>query len=234
MLSGGLRHWIPKQINDKGEAYQALEKVTDGVVRLKSKRKDDRDLLAEAKQDGYQLAFSKKQLESASSDGKLLGLFAYSGMNDGIRHSQQKDDAARTQPTLREMTLKALDVLSKDPDGFFLMIEGGQIDWAGHNNDAGTMLHEMLKFDEAVEAVYEWVKERDDTMVVITADHETGSFGFSYSAANLPKATKAIGQWLCQARLQAQLQLRQYGVTGQALRPAKELLGYSQRVSQRR
>ncbi|GAJ73241.1 alkaline phosphatase [Vibrio sp. JCM 18904] len=54
------------------------------------------------------------------------------------------------------MTTKAIDILSKDKDGFFLMVEGGQIDWAGHSNDAGTMLHEMLKFDEAVNSVYEW------------------------------------------------------------------------------
>jgi alkaline phosphatase len=96
-------------------------------------------------------------------------------------------------PSLKEMTQKALDVLSKDPDGFFLMIEGGQIDWAGHNNDAATMLHEMLKFDETIQYVYEWVKDRQDTLVVITADHETGGFGFSYSRSNTPKAQKLAG-----------------------------------------
>ncbi|SQH74063.1 Alkaline phosphatase (fragment) [Shewanella benthica] len=91
------------------------------------------------------------------------------------------------------MTLKALDILSRDEDGFFLMVEGGQIDWAGHINDAGWMLHELIKFDEAVDAVYEWVKDRDDTLVIITADHETGSFGFSYSRNNLPEAQTLSG-----------------------------------------
>lgn len=92
------------------------------------------------------------------------------------------------------MTVKALDVLSKDKDGFFLMVEGGQIDWAGHSNDAGTMLHELIKFDEAVNSVYEWAKGRDDTLIIVTADHETGSFGFSYSSANLPKPEKRKGE----------------------------------------
>ena len=73
------------------------------------------------------------------------------------------------------------------------MIEGGQIDWAGHINDAGWMLHELLKFDEAVNAVYEWVKDRDDTLVVVTADHETGGFGFSYSRKNVPSAKTLTG-----------------------------------------
>ncbi|MCV6020608.1 alkaline phosphatase, partial [Escherichia coli] len=102
---------------------------------------------------------------------KLLGLFAYSGMDDGIAYSNSKNDPKRTQPSLKEMTVKALDVLSKDKDGFFLMVEGGQIDWAGHSNDAGTMLHELIKFDEAVNSVYEGAKGRDDTLITVTAHH---------------------------------------------------------------
>jgi alkaline phosphatase len=150
-------------------------------------------LLTEAQQEGYSLAFSRDMLAEAKGD-KLLGLFANSGMADGIAYSQSKNDPKRTQPSLKEMTVKALDVLSKDKDGFFLMVEGGQIDWAGHSNDAGTMLHEMIKFDEAVNSVYEWAKGRDDTLIVVTADHETGSFGFSYSSANLPKPEKLSGE----------------------------------------
>ncbi len=193
MLSGGLRHWIPQQVNDKGASYKKLRAMTGPSLRLKSKRKDSKNLLTIAKTAGYQLAFTKDQLDSTNNDGKVLGLFAYSGMNDGIKHSKLLKDSNRIQPTLQEMTKKALDILSQDPDGFFLMIEGGQIDWAGHNNDTATMLHEMLKFDQAINYVYQWVKDRDDTLVVITADHETGSFGFSYSAANLPKATQLPG-----------------------------------------
>jgi len=56
------------------------------------------------------------------------------------------------------------------------------------------MLHELLKFDQTISYVYDWVKERNDTMVVITADHETGSFGFSYSAANSPKGKTLPGE----------------------------------------
>ncbi|MFA0464890.1 alkaline phosphatase, partial [Vibrio sp. 10N.261.45.F1] len=77
------------------------------------------------------------------------------GMDDGIAYSNKKESGERTQPSLKEMTQKALNILSKDEDGFFLMVEGGQIDWAGHSNDAGTMLHELLKFDEAIQTVYE-------------------------------------------------------------------------------
>ncbi len=185
MLSGGLRHWIPQSTNKQGATYKQLQQLTGTDIKLKSKRKDERNLLIEAQQAGYALAFDRDQLQQAKGD-KVLGLFAYSGMHDAIRaHELGAEDK---QPSLREMTLKALDTLSQDADGFFLMVEGGQIDWAGHANDTATMLHELLRFDEAVAAAHEWVAKRDDTLLVVTADHETGSFGFSYSAQNLPSA----------------------------------------------
>jgi alkaline phosphatase len=192
MLSGGLRNWIPKSANDKGDLYKQLVTQTDGAIYIKSKRIDERNLLSEAKDAGYSVVHTRGALADTQGD-KILGLFSYSGMQNGITYSQSKNSEQRTMPSLKEMTIKALDTLSKDPEGFFLMIEGGQIDWAGHNNDAGTMLHEMLKFDETVQYVYEWAKERQDTLVVVTADHETGGFGFSYSRANTPKAEKRPG-----------------------------------------
>jgi len=192
MLSGGLRYWIPKSANEKGAVYEQLVKQTGGDIKIKSKRYDEKNLLTEAKDAGYAVVHTRDTLKNAQGE-QLLGLFAYSGMQDGITYSNNKNNPDRTMPSLKEMTVKALDVLAKDPDGFFLMIEGGQIDWAGHNNDAATMLHEMLKFDETVQYVYEWVKDRQDTLVVVTADHETGGFGFSYSRANTPKAVKKAG-----------------------------------------
>ncbi len=91
------------------------------------------------------------------------------------------------------MTQAALNRLEQDEDGFFLMVEGGQIDWAGHSNDAGTMLNEMVKFEEAVQGVYDWAKGRDDTVILVTADHETGGFGLSYSSADLPEPQSKSG-----------------------------------------
>jgi len=192
MLSGGLRYWIPESANEKGALYKQLMEQTGGNIQIKSKRNDEKNLLVEANDAGYSVVHTRNGLADAKGD-KVLGLFSYSGMQDGITYSQSKDSTKRTMPSLKEMTVKALDVLAKDPDGFFLMIEGGQIDWAAHNNDAATMLHEMLKFDETIQYVYDWIKDRDDTLLVVTADHETGGFGFSYSRANTPKAKKLSG-----------------------------------------
>jgi len=85
------------------------------------------------------------------------------------------------------MSEQALKILERDEQGFFLMIEAGQIDWAGHRNDTGLMLHEMLRFDAMLHKVLDWMGERDDTLLIVTADHETGGFGFSYSGKNIPE-----------------------------------------------
>jgi alkaline phosphatase len=115
-------------------------------------------------------------------------------MLDAISENKALQREDRTEPTLVEMAEKSLDLLSQDPDGFFLMIEGGQIDWGGHNNDAAVMLHELLQFDDAIRVVMKWARERDDTLVLVTADHETGSFGFSYSGKDLPEARQLSGK----------------------------------------
>ncbi len=193
MLGGGLRHWIPKDANTKDSAVRKeLEQVTEGAVRIKSKRKDNVNLLAQAKAGGYDLAFTKAQMEKA--DGKLLGLFSYSAMPDAIRVSNSMVDPNRTTPTLKEMSAKAIDILSKNEKGFFLMVEAGLIDWASHYNDAGLTLHEMLRVNETIGYVLDWAKNRDDTLIIVTADHTTGGFGLSYTGKDIPTAKKLPGK----------------------------------------
>jgi alkaline phosphatase len=82
-----------------------------------------------------------------------------------------------TVPTLTEMSKGALNVLSKNPEGFFIMIEGGAIDWACHSNQKGRLIEEMKSFNEAVEAVVRWIETNsswDETLLIVTGDHETG------------------------------------------------------------
>ncbi|MBN2491700.1 MAG: alkaline phosphatase [Planctomycetes bacterium] len=80
-------------------------------------------------------------------------------------------------PTLAEMAEAALQVLSKDRDGFCLMIEGGAVDWASHSNQSGRMIEEQIDFNQAVEAVVAWVHRNSnwgETIMVVTSDHECG------------------------------------------------------------
>jgi alkaline phosphatase len=82
-----------------------------------------------------------------------------------------------TVPTLTEMTVAALNILDEDPDGLYLMVEGGAIDWASHSNQSGRMIEEAIEFERAVEAVVDWVQKNSnwgETLLIITGDHETG------------------------------------------------------------
>jgi len=193
LLSGGLRYWIPQNIQTSNpELYNDLVERTKGNVSIKSKRKDNRNLLDEAENKGYSVALTKQEMETAENN-KLLGLFQYSAFDYRIDMKDEIDDPQRTIPTLKEMTQKSLDVLSNNENGFFLMVESGLIDWAEHDNDAGALLYEMIRFDETLDYIYHWAKDRDDTLLIVTADHETGSFGFSYSRRVLPAAVDFPG-----------------------------------------
>jgi alkaline phosphatase len=82
-----------------------------------------------------------------------------------------------TVPTLEEMTKAALNILDNDEDGFMLMVEGGAVDWASHANQSGRMIEEQIDFNNAVQAVVDWVKANSnwgETLVIVTGDHETG------------------------------------------------------------
>ena len=75
------------------------------------------------------------------------------------------------------MTKAALNILDDDPDGIFLMVEGGAVDWASHANQSGRLIEEQIDFDNAVEAVVDWVQRNSnwgETLLVVTGDHECG------------------------------------------------------------
>ncbi len=84
--------------------------------------------------------------------------------------------AAERTVSLTEMTQKALEILSQDKDGFFLMVEGSQIDWACHKNDGTNVVSEVADFDNAVGAGLDFAEKDGQTLVIVTADHETGGF----------------------------------------------------------
>ncbi|WP_052158882.1 alkaline phosphatase [Halobacillus sp. BBL2006] len=128
--------------------------------------RDDRNLVDAFKQDGYDYATTKDEMLSSESD-QLLGLFAPKGMDKAIDRSDET-------PSLSEMTTTALDKLHDDKDGFFLMVEGSQIDWAGHDNDVVAAMSEMRDFEKAFQEAIEFAKKDKHTIVVTTADHSTG------------------------------------------------------------
>ncbi|MDD5467072.1 MAG: alkaline phosphatase [Anaerolineales bacterium] len=116
---------------------------------------------------------------SAITTTRLAGLFGGAGGNLEFRLANGAG-ASSENPTLAQMTLAALQVLQRDPDGFALMIEGGAIDWASHSNNMDQMLGEVFDFNAAIQTAIQWVEDLstpsdwENTLFIVTADHETG------------------------------------------------------------
>jgi uncharacterized repeat protein (TIGR01451 family) len=84
------------------------------------------------------------------------------------------------------MTQRAIDVLSRDPDGFFLMVEGGQIDGAGHDNDAANVISDTIGFDEAIAVAQTYASATGDVLIIVTGDHETGGMRVTLTPTGAP------------------------------------------------
>ncbi|MEM2452928.1 MAG: alkaline phosphatase, partial [Ignisphaera sp.] len=125
--------------------------------------------VSEARRRGYTVVFNRSsplRVDSAKTR-RLLGLFADS-------HIPYVLDRDSETPSLVEMTAKAIEILDKNPCGFFLMIEGGRIDHAAHANDIASVIAETKEFDDVVGFVTLYARSRGDTLVIVTSDHETG------------------------------------------------------------
>ena len=154
-------------------ARQQLESGVDvllggGRAYFKPEKQSGRDLLKEAKQKGYAYAVNREELLSAKGS-KLLGLFNEGYMN----FKSDRQILESKEPSLKEMTEKAIDILSKGEQGFFLMAEGARIDHASHAGDITGIWKETIEFDEAVKFAVEWAQKDKETLVLIVADHET-------------------------------------------------------------
>ena len=141
----------------------------------------NRDLLGDFQKAGFNYAANSTQLKAVPANTtKLLGLFALSNMNvaadkiDGRRGNPAvvNEFGFPDQPMLDEMTDAALTVLSKNPAGFVLMVEGASIDKQAHNMDTDRWILETIEFDRAVARAKAFASANPDTLVLVTADHE--------------------------------------------------------------
>lgn len=129
-----------------------------------SARTDSVNLVELLATNGYQIALNTQELELINS-GKLVGLLSDGSMPRILEGRQDM---------LLESGEKAIEILSQNEKGFFLMIEGSQIDWGGHANNIEYVVTELLDFDKVVGAALDFAEKDGNTLVIITADHETG------------------------------------------------------------
>ncbi|XP_054280636.1 alkaline phosphatase-like [Macrosteles quadrilineatus] len=161
ILGGGRRHWLPKVTRDP-------EQTTDEGRRLDGRNLVE-DWVRDKKKRGVKAEFvwNKQQLDNTSSDVDfLLGLFSYSHME----FEADRDTGPSGDPSLTDMTNKALSVLERSPKGYFLFVESGRIDHAHHYNNAYRALDETLTLETALADVLNRV-DLEDTLIVVTTDH---------------------------------------------------------------
>lgn len=152
IFGGGQRHFLPATVPNGG-------------------RTDGRDLVRQMVGAGYQYASDSSSFNALSTGGaKAMALFTKSHM------SYELDRSAAAEPSLAEMSVKAVDILSRNRKGYFLMIEGGRIDHALHETNAKRALIDAVAFDDALKAVLAKVRQTDpdltETLIAVTADHD--------------------------------------------------------------
>jgi len=176
--------------------YQHLDVMFGGGSSFFSPRTshDAEDLAAIAKGMGAQVARNRTELEALVVGKKAIGIFDTQAYND--RHlcpESDRLDICPSEPSLEDMVKKAIGLLSANPNGFFVMIEGSQVDFASHANDARMVVGELLQYDAAAKYVLEWAAGRNDTLIVLTSDHNTGglSIGNWRSSKTYPETAIA-------------------------------------------
>lgn len=135
--------------------------------------------------DPWTLIQSKSEFQNLANGKTPKRVIGVAQAYTTLQQSRSGDDKAdpyavalnENVPTLEEMTKGALNVLDNDNDGFFLMVEGGAVDWSGHANQSGRVIEEQIDFNKSVEVVVDWVNKNSnwgETLLIVTADHETG------------------------------------------------------------
>lgn len=116
---------------------------------------------------GFEIVTNEEEMNALDGSKRSFGQFAGGAWNDETAD-------ADGMPTLSDMTEKAIDILDDDADGFFLMVEGAHIDKNSHNMDKKGMSQALDGFDKAIKVALDYAKENGNTLVIVTADHETG------------------------------------------------------------
>ena len=154
IIGGGMKYFLPKS--------------------LSGEREDNRNLLESLNSKNYSLPKNYSELKSLpKSIAKLYALFEMDGLVESSKRNYSLGDLTKT----------ALNHLRNDKDGFVLMVEGSQIDWAGHDHKSKELIDEMKDFSSAITEALNFAKKDGNTLVVITSDHETG--GMSVTKGNL-------------------------------------------------
>lgn len=148
---------------------------------------------------GYTIVKGRADFENQKDKNKKIILTNLQGTSSeslAFAIDQQKGDL-----TLTDITQSAIESLEDSKNGFFLMVEGGKIDWSSHANDAATTIHEVIDFNKSIQLAYDFYKKHpNETLIVVTADHETGGLGIGNGSSTL-RTQNLVNQKVSQGEL---------------------------------
>lgn len=164
-------------------------------------RRDGQNLVDTLRRRGYEVVENREQLQNARGS-RVFGLFALGPMAPEI----DRPRIAPSEPTLAEMTRKAIELLSADDDGFFLMVEGSQVDWACHANDPAHLISDLLAYDDAVAVALDFACRDGTTLLIALSDHNTGGMSIgnmrtsrTYSQTTIADLVEPLRKMRCSA-----------------------------------
>lgn len=193
--AGYSAHW-PARSNYNEIAEQQVYNDIDVVLgagrkyllpkSLGGARADGENLFDVLKSRGYELAANRSELQAANGP-KVWGMFG----DDDMSYDLDRAMFTPEQPSLPEMTKKAIELLSKNEQGFFLFVEGSKVDWASHANDPIGVIGDVLAFDDAVGIALDFAAKNGNTLVLAFSDHGNGGMSLGNKStdntySNLP------------------------------------------------
>lgn len=157
----------------------------------KGTRTDGENLFGTLNDMGYDVVRNRQQLQEFNGN-KVWGLFA----EDAMSYEFDRRRLTPDEPSLAQMTSKAIDILSKDEDGFFLFVEGSKIDWASHANDPVGVISDTLAFDDAVNVALQFAKRDGNTLVMAFSDHGNGGMSIGNKSTDETYSKLTLDQML--------------------------------------
>jgi alkaline phosphatase len=176
---------VPSRSNYYDIAVQMVESGFEyfgggGLLQPTGQNKDQRDVLQLARERGYAYVNDKAAFNALRpGSGKVIAVNRT--LQDSLSMPYEVD-RAEEDLSLADYTRKGIELLSDNPQGFFMMVEGGKIDWACHANDAGAAIHDVLALDNAIKEAVRFAEAHpQDTLIIITGDHETGGMTIGFA-----------------------------------------------------
>jgi len=201
------------KVSDRNDTNTLAQQLIDsgfhffGGGNIVSSASQSNAFLAQAQAAGYNVVRTRSGLEAlTSASGRVIAIPPAASLQDGaLFYEIDRDPTNEEHWTLADLTRKGIEVLY-NPNGFFMMIESGKIDWAGHANDAVTIIYDIFALDQAVRIALEFAaRYPEETLIVVTGDHETGGMTIGRGGSHNTDFSLLNGQTMSHVEIQRQL-----------------------------